>query len=99
MKGQIFQRYRSQGFQFTIKYGNKSYIMENKISSLITEIRDGKKPSYILTRFYQTYFNPFFGFSKYNIQVHTDDLPDPIYILALYALDSTTIKRRIPFIP
>ncbi len=41
--------------------------MENKINSLIMEIRDAKKPNYIPTRFYQTYFNPLFRTSKYNI--------------------------------
>lgn len=58
------------------------------------EIRDAKKPNYILNRFY-----PVFGTSKYNIQIYTDDLPDPIYILALSAFNSNTIKRRITFIP
>ena len=52
-----------------------------------------------LQRFSQTYFHPLFGSSKYNIQIYTDDLPDPIYILALYALDSTIPKRRIKFDP
>jgi hypothetical protein len=51
----------SEGFRFTIKYGEKYYSMENKINSLITEIRDAKKANYILTRFYQTYFNLLFG--------------------------------------
>jgi len=68
--------------------------MENKIGSLITEIRDQKRKNYILTRFYKIYENPFFGSSKYNIQVYTDDLPDPIYVLALYALDSIAITKR-----
>jgi len=73
--------------------------MENKINSLTTEIRDAKRPNYILSRFYQTYFNPLFRSSKYNIQIYTDDLPDSIYILALSALNSNNIKRRIHFIP
>ncbi len=92
--GQISQRYYSQGFRFIIKYGRKYYLMENKIGSLITEIRDQKRKNYVLTRFYKIYENPFFGSSKYNIQVYTDDLPDPIYVLALYALDSIAITKR-----
>jgi hypothetical protein len=94
MKGIIYQSYHPQGFRFTIKYGEKYYFMENKIDSLITEIRDAKKPNYILTRFY-----PLFGSSTYNIQIYNDDLPDPIYILALSAFNSNNIQRRITFIP
>jgi hypothetical protein len=73
--------------------------MENKLGSLITEIRNQKRPNILLTKFSQTYFNPLFGSSKYNIEVYGNDLPDPIYILALHALDSTTLKRRIKFLP
>ncbi len=94
MKGQIYQSYYPQGFRFIIKYAEKYYFMENNINSLITQIRDAKRPNYILTRFY-----PLFGSSKYNIQIYTDDLPDPIYILALSAFNSNIIQRRITFIP
>jgi len=93
MKGQIYQSYYPQGFRFTIKYGEKYYFMENNIKSLITQIRDAKRQNYILTRFY-----PLLGSSKYNIQIYTDDLPDPIYILALSAFNLNTIQRRFTFI-
>jgi hypothetical protein len=73
--------------------------LENPRGSLITEIRDIKKPNYTLTRFSQTYTNPLFASSRYNIQIYQEDLPDPIYILAIYALDSTNRRNRIKFIP
>ncbi len=92
MKGQIYQSYYPQGFRFTIKYGEKYYFMENNMNSLITQIRDAKRQNYILTRFY-----PLLGSSKYNIQIYTDDLPDPIYILALSAFNSNIIQRRFTF--
>lgn len=62
--------------------------MEHKFGSLMTVIRDQKRQNYILSSFYQTYFNPYLGSSRDNIQIYMDNLPDPIYILALYALDS-----------
>jgi hypothetical protein len=99
VKGQIYQLNRSEDFRCIIKYGGTSFIMENKLGSLITEIRDQKRPNYILSRFYETYFDPFFGSSRYNIQIYTDDLPDPLYILALSALDSRIVQRRVRFIP
>lgn len=73
--------------------------MENKFNSLITQIYNVNKANYILSRFYENSLNPFFESSKYNIEIYTDDLPDPIYILAVYALDSISIKRKIRFIP
>ena len=99
VRGQIYQLNRSDGFRCIIKYGGTSFVMENRFGSLITEIRDQKRPNYILSRFYQTYFDPFFGSSRYNIQIYTDDLPDPLYILALSALDSGIVQRRVRFIP
>ncbi|UJR24702.1 hypothetical protein I4U23_006076 [Adineta vaga] len=94
MNGYVYQRYRPQGFRFAIEYGGHSYIMENRIGSSITEIRDEKKPNYLLTRFHQTYIDPITGSLKYNVKVFTDDLPDPIYMMALYAYDSITSKRK-----
>lgn len=99
VKGQIYQVNRSEDFRCIIKYGTSSFLMENKFGSLITEIRDQKRQNYVLSRFYQTYFDPYFGLSRYNIQIYTDDLPDPIYILALSALDSRTMPGRVRFIP
>jgi hypothetical protein len=99
MSGQIYQHYRPQGFRFTIQYGGRYYTMENKFLSLITEIRDDKRPNYVLTHFYQTNINPIYGTSKYNLKIYTDDLPDPVYILALYALDSNLVRRRMQFTP
>ena len=94
IKGQIYQRYRPQGFRFTIEYNGQYYTMENKIGSLLTDIRNTRRPNIILTKLNPIYFNPLIGSSKYNIQIFTNQLPDPIYIVALYALDSNTIKRR-----
>jgi hypothetical protein len=99
VKGQIYQTYRPQGFLFTIQYGGEYYTMENKVGSLVTEIRNKKKTNNILSTFRQTYFHPIFASSKYNIQINTDELPHPIYILALYALDSTKIRSKVKFIP
>ncbi|CAF3537057.1 unnamed protein product [Rotaria sp. Silwood1] len=103
MSGQIYQSYSSQGFQFRIEYRRKYYIMENKVDSLITEIRDEKRSNYILTRFYQIsndiIFSSSSSSSKYKIQVYTNDLPHPLYMLALYAFDSIRLNRRIIFIP
>lgn len=95
INGEIIENSSSDGFKFTIKYGNKLYIMENKFNSLITQIRDAKKPNYILTNFYRNNLNPFINSPMYNIRIYTNDLPDPIYILALYVLDSTFIQRKL----
>lgn len=65
----------------------------------MTYIRDEKRPTHLLTRFQQTYLDPVTGSLKYNMRVYTNDLPDPIYIMALYALDSMTSRRRIKFNP
>lgn len=62
--------------------------MENKYGSTITEIRDEKNSNYILTRFYQTSFSQKSPNSKYKIEIYKNDLPHPLYILSLYALDS-----------
>ncbi|CAF3025515.1 unnamed protein product [Rotaria socialis] len=97
--GKIYQRYHSGALQFRIDYRGKFYIMENKFGSLITEIRDEKKPDYILTHFYRASSNVMYPSSKYKIQVYKNDLPHPIYILALYALDSITFNKRIKLIP
>ncbi|CAF1358469.1 unnamed protein product [Adineta steineri] len=94
MPGQITQRYRPQGFRFTIGYGGHIYTMENKVGSSIIDVKDELRPNYILTRFYQTNLNPLFKSFKYDIQVYRDDLPDPIYILALYALDTVTYQKK-----
>ncbi|CAF1312623.1 unnamed protein product [Adineta steineri] len=94
MPGQITQRYRPQGFRFTIGYGGHIYTMENKVGSSIIDVKDELRPNYILTRFYQTNLNPLFNSFKYDIQVYRDDLPDPIYILALYALDTVTYQKK-----
>jgi hypothetical protein len=99
MIGRISQRSHPQGLTFTIEYEGRVYTMINRIGSSITDIRDSRRSNLILTRFSQTYLDPIFGSSKYKIQIYTDDLPDPIYILALYALDSIKPKRRIQFIP
>ncbi|CAF1350155.1 unnamed protein product [Adineta steineri] len=94
MPGQITQRYRPQGFRFTIGYGGHIYTMENKVGSSIIDVKDELRPNYILTRFYQTNLNTLFKSFKYDIQVYRDDLPDPIYILALYALDTVTYQKK-----
>ena len=73
--------------------------MKNEKSSLITEIRDENKSNYILSRFSQNSFNRLTGYSKYHIQIFTDDLPRPVYIFALFLLDSTNFQRRITFFP
>src|SRR5689334_662858 len=98
IRGQISERYYPQGFRFTIRYRRKYYIMENKLDSLITRIRDAQKQNNILTQFSQTYFNPLSGSSRYRMNIFSDDLPDPVYILSLYAFDSTIVKRRIRLI-
>ncbi|CAF0835979.1 unnamed protein product [Adineta ricciae] len=99
MNGYIFQRYRPQGFRLSIEYGGHVYIMENRLGSLITDIRDEQNPNYLLTRFQQTYIDPLTGSMKYAVKVFTNDLPDPIYMMALYAYDSIASKKKLKLRP
>lgn len=94
MYGQIMQRFTPWGFMYSIEYGGQPYVMENKYGSPVVEIRSKQKPDNVLTRFYRRSMNPRARSSRYNVKIYSNDLPDPFYILALYAYDSNYINNQ-----
>lgn len=82
--GQISQRFRLDDLVFRIEYQNKFYLMEKKFRSPLIDIRDESRSNLLLSRFFPKASQP----SKYHLQIYTNDLPDPLYILAFSLLNS-----------
>jgi hypothetical protein len=84
--GKISQAFPGYLFRYIIQYANRRLIMEHRVFSLTTEIRDAQQPDYVLARF-RIRLTSVVWSNKYDLQVYTNELPDVIYILALAAYD------------
>lgn len=90
IRGSIYQN----RYEYTINYADKSYFMRNRVSPLITEIYQGNS---LISRFSMNSLSLLNENPKYNIEIYSDILPDPVHIFALYIFDSLKSKKRFPY--
>lgn len=81
-------------YEFSINYGDKSYYMKNRVSPSITEIYQGNS---LISRFSMNSWSLSNENPKYNIEIYSNILPDPVHFFALYIFDLSKSKKRFPY--
>lgn len=93
--GQILEEYSPTGVRLRLEYHGNFYLMENQFKSQIIEIREANNPDALLSRFYPRFRSPLISSTKmkYYLQIYSNDLPDPFYILAFSAFNARSSKQ------
>ena len=91
--GRISQNFPNYRLRYNIQYANRRLILNKNLFSLIYEIRDEQWPNNVLARIKKRLSSIIWS-NKYGLDVYTNELPDVIYLLSIFAFDYSDTSRK-----